>query len=524
MILFDSEIPMSNRPVIHFNASAVAALIGKHPFVSPIDALRQEIETWRNGEYRERLMEVAEMRIPNLRVIEKRAEKAISNSDTFKAFATAVEFSPVLDAECRREVAATGGQAFQREAPLYDQESGEELSVSGEEALNTQSIVDSFVEKTKTRHFAQRGVAQEPETIRLMKESGRAIEGIPSNEKARTINIYFKDNGEDYIQLRDPMHWINRSDRYYVLVGRIDAWKFDADGRIIIEIKHRQSRFMSLSHEIDQLMCYQVLYQCDRGMIIQCLDGKIKQSDIYYLHSHRPSWVSIKAALDKVAGNLLSALNSKERAQMLLRSLYPISRTKSSPVEKAPLPVEKAPLPVEKTPLPVEKASPPPVEKAILFNGEDSIDRDTAPKSILEPTLMVKRLTPCAILPMRGSAGAAGYDLYSAVSLQCPPRSRKIVKTGIAIAIPSGTYGRIAPRSGLSIAHSIDIGGGVIDSDYRGEVGVILINNGDTTFAVNEGDRIAQLIIERNTTPSVVEVGALPVTVRGSGGFGSTGK
>ena len=95
--------------------------------------------------------------------------------------------------------------------------------------------------------------------------------------------------------------------------------------------------------------------------------------------------------------------------------------------------------------------------------------------------------------------------------------------TGMSISFPAGLYARIAPRSGLALKKSIDVGAGVVDSDYRGEVGVILFNHGDQDFEVKMGDRIAQLILEKIDTPVVEEVQGLEETVRGSGGFGSTG-
>lgn len=97
------------------------------------------------------------------------------------------------------------------------------------------------------------------------------------------------------------------------------------------------------------------------------------------------------------------------------------------------------------------------------------------------------------------------------------------MSTGLAFAIPVGNYGRIAPRSGLAAKHSIDVGAGVIDADYRGEVRVLLFNHSDIDFAINEGDRIAQMIIEKYTLTDLVEVQELDDTVRGAGGFGSTG-
>lgn len=93
----------------------------------------------------------------------------------------------------------------------------------------------------------------------------------------------------------------------------------------------------------------------------------------------------------------------------------------------------------------------------------------------------------------------------------------------MAIACPEGTYGRIAPRSGLAWKHFIDTGAGVIDADYRGNVGVILFNHAEQEFAVKRGDRVAQLVLERIVTPDVVQVDDLDESERGAGGFGSTG-
>jgi dUTP pyrophosphatase len=98
-----------------------------------------------------------------------------------------------------------------------------------------------------------------------------------------------------------------------------------------------------------------------------------------------------------------------------------------------------------------------------------------------------------------------------------------MVSTGIAIGIPNGTYGRVAPRSGLAAKHGIDVGAGVIDPDYTGEVKVILFNNSDNDFEIKKGDRIAQLILEKVLTPEIKELGELAKTLRGEGGFGSTG-
>lgn len=142
----------------------------------------------------------------------------------------------------------------------------------------------------------------------------------------------------------------------------------------------------------------------------------------------------------------------------------------------------------------------------------------------LHSLLQVKKLSPDAQLPKRGSEHAAGYDLSSSVDCTVPAHGKALVKTGLSLAIPSGHYGRVAPRSGLAAKHFIDVGAGVIDCDYRGELHVLLFNFNDTPFEVKKGDRIAQLVLEQISTPDVVEVEELTETVRGAGGFGSTGK
>ncbi|GAQ86968.1 dUTPase [Klebsormidium nitens] len=141
----------------------------------------------------------------------------------------------------------------------------------------------------------------------------------------------------------------------------------------------------------------------------------------------------------------------------------------------------------------------------------------------ISSALRVKKLSEHAVLPTRGSQHAAGYDLSSAYEAVVPARGQALVKTDLSIAIPDGTYARVAPRSGLANKHSIDVGAGVIDADYRGPVGVILFNFSDKDFKISAGDRIAQLILERIVTPEVVQVDDLDITVRGAGGFGSTG-
>ena len=117
----------------------------------------------------------------------------------------------------------------------------------------------------------------------------------------------------------------------------------------------------------------------------------------------------------------------------------------------------------------------------------------------------------------------AGYDLRSAYDCIIPANGKAIVKTDIQIRVPEGTYGRIAPRSGLAAKHHIDVGAGVLDEDYTGNVGVVLFNHAAEEFSVTKGDRIAQLVCEKIEYPELEECKSLQDTARGSAGFGSTG-
>ena len=157
--------------------------------------------------------------------------------------------------------------------------------------------------------------------------------------------------------------------------------------------------------------------------------------------------------------------------------------------------------------------------------------------------IKIKKLSPSAITPTRANESDAGYDLYASRDMVIGPMDRAVVPTDISIEIPEGYYGRIAPRSGLAVKRGIDVLAGVIDSGYRGTVGVVIINlnlpevlfnkNKNMTayesafgarnkFTVSKGDRIGQLIIERCHNVRWVEE-ELSESERGAGGFGSSG-
>jgi len=138
--------------------------------------------------------------------------------------------------------------------------------------------------------------------------------------------------------------------------------------------------------------------------------------------------------------------------------------------------------------------------------------------------LQVKKFNPDAILPKKGRLGDAGWDLSSVEDVIIPPLSWKLIDTGIGIIVPDGTYGRIAPRSGVS-TKGISVNAGVIDKNYRGVCKVLLVNHSPTySYGIGKGDRIAQLILEKIVDEClIVEVDELEESDRGVSGFGSSG-
>ncbi|MGH7593074.1 MAG: dUTP diphosphatase [Gemmatimonadales bacterium] len=129
-------------------------------------------------------------------------------------------------------------------------------------------------------------------------------------------------------------------------------------------------------------------------------------------------------------------------------------------------------------------------------------------------------------LPSRATPGAAGMDIVSAVEIAIAPRARALVPTWLCIAVPYGYEVQLRPRSGLALKHGITLPNtpATIDSDYRGEIQVIMINLGDMPFEIHRGDRIAQLLVQRVEPVAFHEVAELPPSGRGAAGFGSTGR
>ncbi len=145
----------------------------------------------------------------------------------------------------------------------------------------------------------------------------------------------------------------------------------------------------------------------------------------------------------------------------------------------------------------------------------------------MKTIVKVRKADPSILLPFYGSTGSAGADIRAFISepITIPPLARVRVPTGLFLEIPEGYEGQIRPRSGLAYHHGITVlnAPGTIDSDYRGELQIILINLGNENFTISSGDRIAQLVISSVVHGDYIEVEDLGFTERGTGGFGSTG-
>jgi len=145
----------------------------------------------------------------------------------------------------------------------------------------------------------------------------------------------------------------------------------------------------------------------------------------------------------------------------------------------------------------------------------------------VSPRVLVRKLRASAIVPRYQSEHAAGLDLHAAIDqpISIAPGATARVGTGLAVAIPPGFEGQVRPRSGLADRHSVTLTNspGTIDSDFRGECVLLVINHGREPFTITSGDRIAQLVVAPVARAELVEVDELPATARGAGGFGSTG-
>jgi len=136
--------------------------------------------------------------------------------------------------------------------------------------------------------------------------------------------------------------------------------------------------------------------------------------------------------------------------------------------------------------------------------------------------LKVLKLSDRATIPSKSSFLAAGFDLYSSNEYIIPAGGKCLCFTDIAIQLPHGSYARLAPRSGLTNKFFLDIGAGVIDADYTGNIGIIVFNFGENDYNVKQGEKIAQLIVQKIFYPKIIEVKQINETIRNNRGFGSS--
>jgi len=153
---------------------------------------------------------------------------------------------------------------------------------------------------------------------------------------------------------------------------------------------------------------------------------------------------------------------------------------------------------------------------------ENLISRFSTIQAKKDKHILVKKMHKNAKIPTKGTSGAAGHDLYAIEDKTIPAKGQQVVKIGISLRLPNGTNGRIAPRSGQAVRHGITVNAGVIDRDYTGEIGVVLVNLFNYDYHVQQGERIAQLIPEKVLETQYQEVTYLEDTKPGTNGFGST--
>ena len=138
-------------------------------------------------------------------------------------------------------------------------------------------------------------------------------------------------------------------------------------------------------------------------------------------------------------------------------------------------------------------------------------DMTTSTATTVSPAVLsVKVVSEHGVLPKQLEPGSVGYVLCSAEELVVPGHGKGLIKSGIAVAVPQGTYGRVAPLSGLAWRHHLNVAAGVVDQDYRGLLAIVVFNHATSPFQIRRGDHVAQLMLERVSTPLVVQVSALP--------------
>jgi dUTP pyrophosphatase len=467
----------------------VAAIVGKNPYRAPSDSIREEFESSRNKDVYRCITQLAEFQIPNVKAIERKAAIVAIQSESVGRFASQSSCDSDLDKACSEEIVEKGSKEFNSSLEA------EAASGSSPYRLDVEKVEKKFKSDVASAHVRHRGTVQEADAVKDMREQGSRIAHVTDSSDVGRVVLHICAPPSFYYPSDSSASSRQNDGVSYSIVGRVDAWEDIADGKkAIVEIKTRKSRLMEPEYDMIQLACYMVINHCNNSILAQRLNGKVHKSEVYHFDRFAKLWEEVKTGLDAVASRISLALTNKCQAIEFLRSIYPL-------VENDPF--------------------------AAVMQTESQPSQES------KPEILVRLVHQEAQLPKRGTEEAIGYDLFACESLNIKSMDRALVDTGVQIAIlpiSSGplagcrSYGRIAPRSGLALRNGVQIGAGVIDPDYRGNIKVLLFNFGKEELVITTGDRIAQIIFELVSPAPLRLVAYLPESLRMAGGFGSTGK
>jgi len=397
------ETAMKQSPTITFSADAIPALSGLDPSVTPMEALRRELESPANRAYRKELMTIARVSLPDISAVEKRIEKKLLETEEVKAFATSIRFSPDADRRCR-EIA----EEIACETPLHSNEdafyvcSRYRLSDEGKDrspdrekdspvAIDEEMIRRSVTKRAKRVHKEQRERVLKAKAIAKYQKLGNAAKAVPLSEPPAKRRLV---SGSQFVD-SEPCGSYCGSGAEYEISARADAWEFDRDWRGILSVKIRDRRFGQPDYELVRFLGCLVANGCLEGRILQFLDGSIISSSVISSVTLADRWVPVKSTLDRLAEDLARALSSTQSARQLLFGMYLTMHFTSLPAA-----VER-----EEEEKPKPKGYP--------------------------PMLRMYRVKDDAIFPTREGSY---YVLYAREDV----RSATEVDTGIAIDIPPG--------------------------------------------------------------------------------------
>jgi len=324
------ETAMKQSPTITFSADAIPALSGLDPSVTPMEALRRELESPANRAYRKELMTIARVSLPDISAVEKRIEKKLLETEEVKAFATSIRFSPDADRRCR-EIA----EEIACETPLHSNEdafyvcSRYRLSDEGKDrspdreknspvAIDEEMIRRSVTKRAKRVHKEQRERVLKAKAIAKYQKLGNAAKAVPLSEPPAKRRLV---SGSQFVD-SEPCGSYCGSGAEYEISARADAWEFDRDWRGILSVKIRDCRFGQPDYELVRFLGCLVANGCLEGRILQFLDGSIISSSVISSVTLADRWVPVKSTLDRLAEDLARALSSTQSARQLLFGMY----------------------------------------------------------------------------------------------------------------------------------------------------------------------------------------------------------